>query len=310
MSKAELPLKVPQFFWNMMSKEDQADYLALRDSFHNASTRERHGNSIQNDLQLIKGFVESRKEDQEIRSIVAGISFSTSFVCVNTSQLKNLLGRCKSSINNGFQLLGYSSAKTKVRQCIITMMPSLVKDSSLLKQWTMRCKDNCHIPQFMPEITRNAGIQADPKPAIPNSTSFPTQINTLSGAAATPIQRPKPFPTPMINGIYFKKNEEKFQQITPLSLPKGMPMLDASSPSTSIDAPFFDLPPETPSFMLPSSAPRPVSMPAFASMPDFLGDNSYSCFDDHDTFQLPPDDFSTIQNDQLDWGHYGDSMFQ
>jgi len=132
---------VPMLFWKMLSADDKKEYLLLKESFQNPNQKERHHSSIQNDLRLVVNFIERRKDLQEPRSIVSGICFTGSYICVNTSQLKCLLGRCKSSINNLFQQLGYVSGKTKVRQYILTVLPLLHRDPSLLRQWTMRCAE-------------------------------------------------------------------------------------------------------------------------------------------------------------------------
>ena len=319
-NKADSPLKVPVTFWNMLDQEDKNEYLTLRDSFHNSTSRERHGNSIQGDLQTIRNYIDRKEQGKEIRSIVAGIAFSGTFVCVNTSQLKNLLGRCKSSINNGFLLLGYASAKTKVRQCIISMMPSLLKDSSLLKQWTLRCKETTSFPHTIDEekkIRAQYSLTSSSINSSPQSTNYSpnTRVAILANFPHqnSSIKR-SPFPTPMINGFYFKKDAPESQKPAAVSLPKPMPMFDISSPTQSVDLsldmPFFDLPsPTVPPFALPSSAPRPISMPAFPSGPDFFDDPAPPPYFDESSLPFAPDDLNSLPNDTNEWSRYGDTFF-
>lgn len=272
---------VPYTFWNMLSAEDQAEYIALRTAFHNSSNRERHGSSIQSDLQTIRAYIDRRKEMQEIRSIVCGISFSGSFICVNTSQLKCLLGRCKSSINNGFQLLGYFSAKTKVRQCIVNVLPSLLRDSSLLRQWTIRCTESS-IKVPPPQLAQ----------LIPQRKPLPMpNINRTNGPFPTPIINSSPNQSPPSNKIS--------SPIIPSSLPKTSSMLDGASPP---NAAFFDLPSEIGNSDLNAfpAAPRPVSMPNLMPFP-------YS-FETTPEFQEAPE-FPSFRNEidnqssMMEWDH-------
>ncbi|OHT00797.1 hypothetical protein TRFO_07779 [Tritrichomonas foetus] len=132
-------------FWELLPCEDKIEFISLREALHaqHCSIHKDHTNStFQNDLQMIYAFIERRPDQKEIRSIVSGICFAGNYICVNTRQLKHFIGRCKSSINNGFQQLGYVSAKTKVRNCIISALPSLLHDPALLRQWTMRFSEN------------------------------------------------------------------------------------------------------------------------------------------------------------------------
>ncbi|EAY15931.1 hypothetical protein TVAG_165590 [Trichomonas vaginalis G3] len=277
-------LNVPITFWNMLSPEDQAEYIDLRTQFHNSSTRERHGSSIQGDLQTIKAYIERRSELQEIRSIVCGICFAGSFICVNTSQLKCLLGRCKSSINNGFQILGYFSAKTKVRQCIVPVLPSLLRDSSLLRQWTIRCTENTiRIPP--PQLA----------PSAPPRKPLPTpNINRGNG----------PLPTPMINNISTLTNSLQIKNPNSNSTPtqKLSPTTDGLSPPIT---PFFDPPPEYSTFenILPASAPRPVSMPnIYFDMNPSIDKIDNSNEDFQDSFDIPLiDRAENFEQDMADW---------
>ena len=160
-SKQFAPHYIPAYFWELLSSEDKAEYLALQQSLlnrHCSQTKERHSQPFKNELQAILSYIERRPELQETRCIISGVFFGNSFVCVNTRQLKYLIGRCKSSINNGFQQLGYMSTKTKVRQCILSVLPSLLHDQSLLRQWTMRCYDkklsNESVPLYSQKISR------------------------------------------------------------------------------------------------------------------------------------------------------------
>jgi hypothetical protein len=79
------------------------------------------------------------------------------FICVNTRQLKDFLGRCKSSINGSFQQLGYVAVptKSKARTCVLSLLPGLVNEPNILRQWTVRGASGdsqlCFVSRFKPE---------------------------------------------------------------------------------------------------------------------------------------------------------------
>ena len=113
----------PQEYWNKLSQEDQTAYLQLKETLGGEnSTKSRHQSGFQKDLNLVRNFIERRPDQQDLRSIVCGIYFGGKYVCVNTRQLKYLIGRCKSSINNGLQSMGYISSKQRVRQIILSVL--------------------------------------------------------------------------------------------------------------------------------------------------------------------------------------------
>ncbi|OHT02367.1 hypothetical protein TRFO_30561 [Tritrichomonas foetus] len=216
MTTAQLGHSPPLTFWEQLSVEDKNEYHHLRESFHQqhiAHTKTRSNSStFQSDLRSILNFIERRAEQQEARSIVCGVSLGNNFVCVNTRQLKYLIGKCKSSINNGFQQLGYISAKNKVKQCLISVLPNLVHDSTLLRQWTVRCAEPNAVPLRKillttqqrpmlptPQINMNIHREALPVPL------FDTSPKDKLLAPVTPVIMPPPRPlsTPILTGSTF-----------------------------------------------------------------------------------------------------------
>ena len=164
----------------------------------------------------------------------------------------------------------------------------------------------------------NTGTNINSQSQVPYRPNINTRVAALfqQHPQQQQIRQRVPFPTPMINGYFFKKGGADAGNTvnSAVSLPKPMPMLDVSSPNQSvdlsIDAPFFDIPsPTAPSFNMPSSAPRPISMPAFPSGPDFFEETPPEpYFDDNSSFPFPPDDFG-LSNDVNEWSRYGDTSF-
>jgi hypothetical protein len=85
-------------------------------------------------------FIGSAPGGREDRAKVAGLAAAGPFIAVNTQQLKGLIGRCKSSINNGLQESGYLTVKTrtKSRECILLILPSLKMDPGAMRHWSLR----------------------------------------------------------------------------------------------------------------------------------------------------------------------------
>ena len=153
-------------FWNRISKEDQSEFIRLRSQLH--QYQKSYGKdprvvTFRNELGMVLKFIERDEVHREERSILTGIAFAGPFICVNTRLLKQFLGRCKSSINGGFQQMGYVAirTKTKARNCIVAFMKSLTSEPSLLRQWTVRgasqSAEVCFVSSFpmelLPEIT-------------------------------------------------------------------------------------------------------------------------------------------------------------
>jgi hypothetical protein len=85
-------------------------------------------------------FVERRPDDGELRAQAAGVFPLSSFLCVNTCVLKNLLRRCKSSINSGLSHLGYNSVRVKEAKdsAVVSALESLLQCAPTARQWSLR----------------------------------------------------------------------------------------------------------------------------------------------------------------------------
>lgn len=129
--------------WSALSTSDRETYVTLRNDFQRQAkptNKERKRAIFKEEIKNIIGFIESSPQGREERSIVAGFAIGGPFICVNTRQLKNFMGRCKSSINVSFQDLGYVAVKTrgKAKEVICSVLPSLQRDAGARRQWTVR----------------------------------------------------------------------------------------------------------------------------------------------------------------------------
>jgi hypothetical protein len=185
---SEFPIPTDAFApsnrWASLSPDDRQEFLRLRTLFHDHAKlqpKDRRSMSFSQDLLVLLEFIERSSAGREDRAILVGLAFAGPYICVNTRQLKALMGRCKSSINGSFHVLGYASMKSKASECLAAVLPSLTKEPPLLRQWTVRCASDrarfcfasrhCPLP-FVPdeiviEVPRTVVQQPPAKPMRP-----------------------------------------------------------------------------------------------------------------------------------------------
>jgi hypothetical protein len=138
---------IPFAYWGLLSEDDRLEYMRLSQRFFAdqklsalvRAGRERPQVVFMKEVLAILQYIERSMENTEIRSIVTGLCFHGPFVCINTRALKGILYRCKSSINGLFQELGYGQWRARYeREFVLLAMPSLKKDPTMLRQWTIR----------------------------------------------------------------------------------------------------------------------------------------------------------------------------
>lgn len=169
-------------FWNLLSQDDKDEYYRLKKSFHNGqasnhlqknsiiTNKDQRSPNFYKELAVALNYIERDSYHREERSIICGVAFAGPYICVNTRQLKNFIGRCKSSINGSFQQMGYSALRTKVkaRNCVTTVIKLLKSEPTILRQWTVRGASDkaqiCFISSFpsnlLPDIAKD-DLQVD-----------------------------------------------------------------------------------------------------------------------------------------------------
>ena len=170
-----------------LSRADADEYRRLRDSFSASSPHDRHQATFQQEIKNIVQFVERSKEGREERALAAGLVYTGTYFCVNTQQLKKLIGRCKSSINSGFQQMGFLSVKmkTRARSCLFSALPSLANDASGARQWTVR--------SYPPAVF---GMKQGMVPLSPVPVIVPAVMPSVPQVVVVP-ERQKPVQVPM-----------------------------------------------------------------------------------------------------------------
>lgn len=249
-------IALPPSYWSVLSQEDRAEFMRLRSNFlqgQKISSKDRRIVTFRKELITVLKFIERSDVHQEERSVLVGVCFAGPFICVNTRQLKNFLGRCKSSINGSFQQMGYVALRTKAkaRSCVVAVMPSLQNEQNILRQWTVRCASNdahfCFLSSFshvqLPTITED-DLYDEKRPT-----------------AAQPLAPPQPFQA-------MPRQYQQFQQMQPF-----MPQQIRQAPPTKPRQIELDLPnvdegspfdPETPH--VHSDLATSMSVDCFSSM--------------------------------------------
>jgi hypothetical protein len=153
-------LHVPSDFWGVLSQDDQTEFIKLRARLHRGQqsiSKDIRMAAHHRELLMVLSYLERSPENMEVRAIISGILFVGPAVCVNTRQLKLLLGRCKSSINGCFKQLGFVAVRTKVkaRNFIAHCLTALKDKQDVIRQWTVRCSSSASQFCFLSSFPRD-----------------------------------------------------------------------------------------------------------------------------------------------------------
>lgn len=95
-------------------------------------------------ISLIEHYVSKGNDDYINRSYACGYLCMTDSIATNINQLKKLIGRQKTTIDNGLKKIGCNVVRGAKEQAneLINSFPSMKGNYELAKQWTIRKKDN------------------------------------------------------------------------------------------------------------------------------------------------------------------------
>ena len=142
--KQNKTVPIPQYF-DRLSDADKKEYFELQKQISNPFCKNRRNRSLEafkNVINLIHSYVVRNDEGDKDRSLVCGALWLDSGIAINTHQLSIISGRCKSSINGGFQALGYGTIPSGA-DCtneILSHFPFMKKNFQEFRQWTIRQK--------------------------------------------------------------------------------------------------------------------------------------------------------------------------
>lgn len=137
--------EIPEYI-DILSIEDKIGYEKLQNQFsspHYRFNRNKRVATLVNILQLIREYCECREADRSKRYLVCGICWFGEYLAVNTKQLRILISKSKSTINDILSKMGYSIVPTKGEQAslLIKNIPFLFGKPEL-KKWSIRSKKN------------------------------------------------------------------------------------------------------------------------------------------------------------------------
>jgi hypothetical protein len=94
-------------------------------------------------LEAIKTFVCRNNKDDALRGMVCGIFWLPDGLAVNIHRLRQVVPKCKSSINGSLQKLGFTVnlGRSECAQTISGIFPVLKENTAELRKWTIRKRD-------------------------------------------------------------------------------------------------------------------------------------------------------------------------
>jgi len=132
----------PQY-WGLLTDDDKAVYRRITAALSaptNRNKRNRRIEDFQAILDALEVFENSDAEGKWKRCLVCGVCKLSSAIAVNTTQLKRLVFKCKSSINGALKGLGYDliMAHPDAGEELLQQVPYLRDNPAELRRWTIR----------------------------------------------------------------------------------------------------------------------------------------------------------------------------
>ena len=215
MDMLNVDIKVPRNHWANLTREDQATFMQLHIHFikqQKEHMKDRKSNTFFNDIMCLLQYIEYTPLRKDDRAICVGVACSGPFMCVNTQQLKIILGRCKSSINNSFQQIGYDTVKTKgkSREAVLSIIPSLITEQNTLRKWTVRCASENAQCCFVSRYLMRTLLTDDNDDFLDDNKNFRTMHQYFVHS-----NKQQASPPPLI----FGQNGQQMQMNMPIMLP-------------------------------------------------------------------------------------------
>lgn len=145
-------------YWNLLTNDEQEVYTTMQQFTSRMALSKQYTKVevFKDVLQSILTFQNKDEKDKWRRSIACGIFFFEGGVAVNTSQLKILINRCRSSINSSLNEIGYSNIPKKNDGLVKLekLTPFFFENPNEARKWTIRYfSDNSN--QFEPKEIEN-----------------------------------------------------------------------------------------------------------------------------------------------------------
>lgn len=139
-----MSLTVPAHY-DILTEEDKTGYQDLRRSLQSAFSLAPRSSKISDSFESVvdqlRRYVVCGDESAQLRrSLVCGIMWIDNVIAINTRQLCIVVGKCKSSVNSGFQAIGYTTVPTDANTAtaLTKAFPFMKADFGEMRQWTFR----------------------------------------------------------------------------------------------------------------------------------------------------------------------------
>jgi len=132
----------PQFWW-MINNADKYQYTCLRLAIASNGSKNQRNKRIETfseAMDAIKAFAIRGDSDDKLRCLVCGIGWLPEGIAINTHQLRNLVSKCKSSINGSLQKMGFTVnlGRTEAANAVTACFPFLKDNTAELRKWSVR----------------------------------------------------------------------------------------------------------------------------------------------------------------------------
>jgi hypothetical protein len=129
------------FLWQLC-EADRFLYVCLKSTVSSnaaKSPRNLRLNTFSENLEAIKTFVCRNDKDDSLRGMICGIYWLPDGLAINIHRLRQLVPKCKSSINGSLQKLGFTVnlGRSECAQAVTALFP-LLKENAELRKWTIR----------------------------------------------------------------------------------------------------------------------------------------------------------------------------
>jgi hypothetical protein len=169
------PRNLPDY-WSTLTEDDKQGYMELQRTITPLGLRadkNQIGARFQIILSHVHCFAIRHDENDWKRCLVCGIAWLSRFIAISTRQFGRLIHKCRSSINAGFQGIGYGTVPTSPERAavLIRFFPFLMSRCNEMRQWTIRAPPTRQAATNAEAVIRTLIIQTnsvarDPEDAV------------------------------------------------------------------------------------------------------------------------------------------------
>lgn len=142
--KQEGPKGTPDFI-DILTHDDRVSYENLQKNVGSPAYRYNRNHrliTLTNIFESIKDYCCNKDEDMWKRYLVCGVCWFDNYLAINTRQLRFLISKSKSTINDSLAKMGFISIPVKGEQAslLLETIPFLFGNQSEFRKWSIRLK--------------------------------------------------------------------------------------------------------------------------------------------------------------------------